>query len=71
MIQKNMFNDVSFFGMVNFLIPIYIKFQMYILKYTQFVKVICNHLETRNRMYNFLFFFIYLFIFFFTGIFFF
>ena len=52
-IQKNMFNDVSFFGMVNFLIPIHIKFQVYILKYSQFVKVICSHLETRNRMYNF------------------
>ena len=48
-----MFSDVSFFGMVNFLIPIYIKFQMYVLKYIQFVKVICNHLETGNRMYNF------------------
>ena len=26
---------------------------MYVLKYIQFVKVICNHLETGNRMYNF------------------
>lgn len=27
-------------------------FEMYILKYIQFVKVIYNHLETGNRMYN-------------------
>ena len=43
---------MSFFGLVNFLIPIYIIFEMYVLKYIQFVKVIYNHLETGNRTYN-------------------